>query len=153
MLLLVVLVWGVFFLDHNKYSWWLSVMLVKRLQSAHGGCWLLEDAAPRYCRHHHSASVPLCCLLPVSLTAVSQASAYRGKPHRPSLLTVQLAKVMFTISICWSPVIVTTCRSSFTWLLVGLNYRLAHWSGCDSVYRLKWHRRYAEVAEKVAAFP
>lgn len=43
---------------------------------------LLEDAAPHYCRHHHSASVPLCCLLPVSLTAVSQAPAHGGRAHR-----------------------------------------------------------------------
>lgn len=45
-----------------------------RLQTAYGGR-VVEDAAPHYCRHHHSASVPLCCLLPVSLTAVSRAPA------------------------------------------------------------------------------
>lgn len=73
---------------------------VASLQNAYGGCWLLEDAAPHYCRHHHSASVPLCCLLPVSLTAVSQAPAYRGKPQRLSVLTLPLANVMFTVSIC-----------------------------------------------------
>ncbi|KAK2902035.1 hypothetical protein Q8A73_011781 [Channa argus] len=46
------------------------------LQKPYGDCLLLDDADPHYCLHHHSASVPLCCLLPVSLTAVSQAPAY-----------------------------------------------------------------------------
>lgn len=56
-----------------------------------------EDAAPRYCRHHHSASVPLCCLLPVTLTAVSRA--LRPEERGEIVSTLQL-KLMFTWRKC-----------------------------------------------------
>lgn len=126
-----------FFFYHNKFS---LVVVVNSLQNTYDGSWLLEDAAPHYCCHHHSASVPLCCLLLVSLTAVSQASAYWERPHRLSMLTVQLANVMFTISICWSPVTVITCSICFT-LLFDLNDPLGRRSGCKHcVYRCKWHQ-------------
>lgn len=87
-----------FFRGHSLYSLFGCCKLAS-LQNPYGGCWLLDDADPHYCRHHHSASVPLCCLLPVSLTAVSQAPAYRGRPHRLSMQTLQLRNVMFVISI------------------------------------------------------
>lgn len=84
-------------LDHNTYTVCLLSVVSQFAKSVR---WLLaklvEDAAPHYCRHHHSASVPLCCLLLVSLTAVSQAPAY-GRAHRQIMLTLQLGNQMFTI--------------------------------------------------------
>lgn len=69
----------IFPLDQSQYSF-VGFLELASVQNVHGGWRLLEDAAPHYYRHHHSASVPLCCLLPVSLTAVSQAPACIGKP-------------------------------------------------------------------------
>lgn len=82
---------------------------------------LVEDAAPHYCRHHPSASVPLCCLLPVSLTAVSRAPANGRTPincvHVTATANVYIAKLLIQLrhwgfhligphaprsaSICW----------------------------------------------------
>lgn len=59
---------------------------------------LVEDAAPHYYRHHPSASVPLCCLLPVSLTAVSRAPANGRTPincvHVTATANVYTAKLL-----------------------------------------------------------
>lgn len=46
-----------------------------------------EAAGPHSWRHHHSASVPLCCLLPVSPTAVSRAP----RPEERSINRVRAA--------------------------------------------------------------
>lgn len=62
---------------------------------------LVEDAAPHYRRHHPSASVPLCCLLPVSLTAVSQAPAKGRTPincvHVTATANVYIAKLLIQL--------------------------------------------------------
>lgn len=116
LLVWVVVVGGYFFSWPHQYSLVAAFLQlpVCRVRTVAVGSWRMQP--PTYCRHHHSASVPLCCLLPVSLTAVSQASAYREGNHTdPSFANSAASKkVMFTISICWSPVTVTTCRNSFT---------------------------------------
>lgn len=62
---------------------------------------LVEDAAPHSCRHHPSASVPLCCLLPVSLTAVSRAPANGGTPincvHVAATANVYILKLLIPL--------------------------------------------------------
>lgn len=62
---------------------------------------LVEDAAPHYCRHHPSASAPLCCLLPVSLTAVSRAPANGRTPincvHVTATANVYIAKLLIQL--------------------------------------------------------